>query len=63
MNERITFPSQGNNVAAKVLPKHNSSLNLKYIAEEIARIKHVSYETVVDVTRENAKRMYQISMK
>lgn len=43
--------------------ERNSSLNLKYIAEEIARIKHVSYETVVDVTRENAKRMYQICKK
>ena len=40
--------------------ERNSSLNIKYIAEEIARIKNVSYETVVSVTEENAKRMYQI---
>ena len=40
--------------------ERNNSLNLVYVAEEIARIKEVSYETVVDVTRENAKRMYQI---
>lgn len=40
--------------------ERNNSLNLVYVAEEIARIKEVSYETVVNVTRENAKRMYQI---
>ena len=40
--------------------ERNSSLNIKYIAEEIAKIKNVSYETVVSVTEENAKRMYQI---
>lgn len=40
--------------------ERNSSLNLVYVAEEIARIKGVSYEEVVSVTRENAKRMYRI---
>lgn len=40
--------------------ERNSSLNLVYVAEEIARIKGVSYEEVVSVTHENAKRMYRI---
>lgn len=40
--------------------KRNSSLNLPYVAEEIARIKHVSYEEVVKITEENAKRMYRL---
>lgn len=40
--------------------ERNSSLNLVYVAEEIARIKGISYEEVVSATRENAKRMYRI---
>lgn len=40
--------------------KRNSSLYLPYIVEEIARIKNVSCETVIEVTEANAKRMYQI---
>ena len=38
--------------------KRNSSLNLPYIAEKIAQIKNVSYDTVVEVTAENAKRLF-----
>ena len=38
----------------------NCSVYLTYVAEEIARIKGVSYETVVDVTRENAKKLFGI---
>lgn len=38
--------------------KRNSSLNLPYIAREIARIKNTDYETVIRVTNENAKRFY-----
>ena len=40
--------------------KRNSSLYLPYVAEEIARIKNISYEEVLAVTMENAKRMYRI---
>ena len=40
--------------------ERNSSLNLVYVAEEIARIKGISYEEVVSVTCENAKKMYGI---
>lgn len=38
--------------------KRNSSLNLPYVAEEIARIKEVEPEKVVQVTNENAKRLF-----
>lgn len=41
--------------------KRNSSLNIPYIAEEIARIKGISYEEVVDITRQNAERLFRIS--
>ena len=40
--------------------KRNSSLYLPYVAEEIARIKNISYEEVLAITMENAKRMYRI---
>lgn len=40
--------------------KRNSSLNIPYIAEEIAAIKKLSYEEVVRITNENARKMYQI---
>lgn len=40
--------------------KRNSSLYLPYVAEEIARIKNVSYEEVLAVTMANAKKMYRI---
>lgn len=37
--------------------KRNSSLNLPYVAEAIARIKGVSAEEVIAVTEENARRV------
>ncbi|MDF2942901.1 MAG: yabD [Herbinix sp.] len=40
--------------------KRNSSLYLSYVAQEIARIKNIDYDTVLKVTEENAKRFYQI---
>ncbi len=40
--------------------KRNSSLYLKHIAQEIARIKNVDYDTVVKITSDNAKRFYKI---
>ena len=40
--------------------KRNSSLNLPYVVEEIARIKNISREEVEAVTLENAKKMYRI---
>lgn len=38
----------------------NSSLNLTYIAKEIAKIKGIGYDKVIEVTEKNAKRMYCI---
>jgi len=43
--------------------KRNSSLYLPYIVEEIARIKNVDYNTVVQATSENAKKLYKIDDK
>lgn len=40
--------------------KRNSSLNLIYVAEEIARIKGLETETVIEKTAENAKKMYRM---
>lgn len=40
--------------------KRNSSLNLSYIAKEIAVVKGLDEEEVIRITRENAKRVYGI---
>jgi len=40
--------------------KKNSSLYLSYIAQEIARIKNIPYEKVLEITHENAKSFYRI---
>lgn len=40
--------------------KRNSSLNLTYIAQEIAKIKGIEYDKVIEVTEKNAKAMYCI---
>lgn len=40
--------------------KRNSSLYLPYVVEEIARIKGVSIDEVIEVTTNNAKLMYNI---
>jgi TatD DNase family protein len=40
--------------------KRNSSLYLPFVAQEIARIKNMDYETVTRVTSENALRFYSI---
>ena len=39
--------------------KRNSSLNLPYVAEEIARLKGVTPEEVIAVTEENARRLFR----
>lgn len=38
--------------------KRNNSLYLDYVVKEIAKLKNIDYETVVQVTYENAKRFY-----
>ncbi len=40
--------------------KRNNSSYIKYMAEEIGRIKGVSFEEVLAVTTENAKKIYDI---
>ena len=43
--------------------KRNSSLNLPYVAKEIAAIKGVSYEEVLAVTYKNAEKLFQIEQE
>lgn len=38
--------------------KRNSSLNLPYVAQEIARLRGITQEEVMEVTRENARRLF-----
>lgn len=40
--------------------KRNSSINLKYIAAEIAKIKGVKYEEVLEITRNNGMKLFRI---
>lgn len=40
--------------------KRNYSGNLKFVVEEIAKIKGISYEQVIETTEQNAKKMYGI---
>lgn len=42
--------------------ERNSSLNLPHVAKEIAAIKGLSYEEVVERTEENARRLFGISL-
>lgn len=41
--------------------KRNSSLNLVYVAKEVAKLKNMDYDEVVAITEKNAKEMYGIS--
>lgn len=40
--------------------KRNSSLNLPYVVEEIAQIKGMDAERVIEITKENARRVYRM---
>lgn len=40
--------------------KRNEPIYTKYVAEEIARIKEISVEEVINITTENAKKIYSI---
>ena len=40
--------------------KRNEPVYVRYIAEEIARIKEMSLEKVIEITTENAKKVYNI---
>ena len=41
--------------------KRNSSLNIPYIAAQIAQIKGMEYEEVVNITNQNARRLFHIN--
>lgn len=41
--------------------KRNSSLNLPYVAEEIARIRNITAEEVIEATQKNAQRLFLMS--
>lgn len=41
--------------------KRNSSLNLPYVVEEIARLKGLTPEEVIEITNGNAKKMYRLT--
>ncbi|WP_099467526.1 TatD family hydrolase [Konateibacter massiliensis] len=43
--------------------KRNSSLNLPYVAKEIAAIKNISYDDVVRATRDNARKLFRIESR
>lgn len=40
--------------------KRNSSLNLPYVVETVSRIKHIREEEVIEVTNQNARRLYRL---
>ena len=40
--------------------KRNSSLNLVYVAEQIAGLKQLTYDEVVEQTEKNARRLYNL---
>jgi len=40
--------------------KRNSSINLPYVVQEISAIKGIPEETVIDITNQNAKRLYRL---
>lgn len=42
--------------------KRNSSLNLPYVAEEIARIKGISREKVIELTNQNARKLFGVTV-
>ena len=41
--------------------KRNSSLNLPYVAEELAAIKGLSREKIEEITFENGLKLYRIN--
>jgi TatD DNase family protein len=40
--------------------KRNESAYVRYVAEEIAQLKNISFEKLAQITTENAKRLFQI---
>jgi len=44
----------------RLIWRRNCSLYLNYVAEEIARIKKISYEEVVETTKKNAQKLFGV---
>ena len=40
--------------------KRNNSMNVKYIAEKIAKVKNKTLEEIADITNKNAKKIFRI---
>ena len=40
--------------------KRNNSMNVKYVAEKIAIVKNMTIEEIADITKNNAKRIFNI---
>ena len=40
--------------------KRNSSLNLPYVAEAISQLKGITKEKVIEITNENARKLYRL---
>ncbi len=40
--------------------KRNSSLNLPYVAQEIAQLKGISYDEVIEITNRNARNLFHL---
>ena len=40
--------------------KRNDSFNLPYVVSKIAEIKGISSDEVIDITSENAKKLYRL---
>ena len=43
--------------------RRNSSLNLPYVVKALADIRHISEQEVIDITNQNAKRLYRIQQR
>ena len=40
--------------------KRNDSGNIRYVVEKLAEIKGITYQEVIDITNENARRLYRL---
>ena len=40
--------------------KRNDSSNIRYVVEKLAEIKGITYQEVIDITNENARRLYRL---
>ena len=43
--------------------KRNSSLYLPYVVEAVSQIKKISKDEVIEITNQNAKRLYRLTLQ